>query len=155
MSAISVLDFKDPRTLANFLLDLSRNETEYDKYLSHKLVDNYEIANRRLKETLEQKQNWIQNGFANYVDEFECLVCEDAHKANKQEIRIVDRKHYDCPLPKNPLTRETDHDNWWTRTWLLEKCGAKLLAHRLKNNLTIDREKFESDKIKLYDEKKC
>ena len=155
MSAISVLDFKDPRTLANFLLDLSRNETEYDKYLSHKLVDNYEIANRRLKETLEQKQNWFRNGFGNYVDEFECLVCEDVQKANKQEIKIVDRKHYDCPLPKNPLTSETDHDNWWTKKWLLEKCGAKLLAHYLKNNLTINIEKFENAKIKLYGEKKC
>ncbi|XP_076665647.1 alpha-(1,3)-fucosyltransferase 10 isoform X2 [Andrena cerasifolii] len=155
MSAISVLDFKDPRTLATFLLDLSRNETAYDKYLSHKLVDNYEIANRRLKETLEQKQNWLRNGFGNYVDEFECLVCEDVQKANKQEIKIVDRKHYDCPLPKNPLTSETDRDNWWTKKWLLEKCGAKLLAHYLKNNLTINREKFEDDKIKLHDEKKC
>lgn len=157
MSAISVLDFKDPKSLANFLLDLIKNETEYDKYLSHKLVDNYEIANPRLKKALEHKDKRSLNEFGNYVEEFECFVCENTQRTKTQEIKIkiVDEKHYHCPLPKNPLTNKTDHRNWWTGQWIVEKCGAKALVNYLKNNRTITKEEFEKDKMKLYNRNEC
>ncbi|XP_053983950.1 alpha-(1,3)-fucosyltransferase 10 isoform X1 [Hylaeus volcanicus] len=151
MSAISILDFKDPESLANFLHDLSTNETEYDKYLSHKLFDNYEIDNQRLKKALESNREWIGNEFGNYVDKFECFVCENIQIANEQrKKKIIDTSHYDCPLPRNPITSRTDYHNWWTKQWILEKFGAKLLTYHLKNNLTISVEKFEKDKMELY-----
>ncbi|XP_054009488.1 alpha-(1,3)-fucosyltransferase 10 isoform X2 [Hylaeus anthracinus] len=151
MSAISILDFKDPESLANFIHDLSTNETEYDKYLSHKLFDNYEIDNQRLKKTLERNREWIGNEFGNYVDKFECFVCENIQIANEQrKKKIIDTSHYDCPLPRNPITFRTDYHNWWTKQWILEKFGAKLLTYHLKNNLTISVEKFEKDKMELY-----
>ncbi|XP_076235052.1 alpha-(1,3)-fucosyltransferase 10 [Calliopsis andreniformis] len=155
MSAISILDFKNPRALANFLLDLIKNETEYNKYLSHKLIDNYEIANQRLKKALEYKHKWFRSEFGNYVEEFECFVCENIQKIEEQKLKIVDKKHYDCPLPKNPITNTIDHQDWWTKQWILEKCGAKVLVNFLKTNVTITKEKFESDKMKLYSQNKC
>ncbi|XP_078041671.1 alpha-(1,3)-fucosyltransferase 10 [Augochlora pura] len=154
MSAISVLDFKDPKSLANFLNNLANNETEYNKYLSHKLIDNYEVENQKLKDALNKNNGWPRTEFGNYVDEFECLVCENVQKAN-QSTKIVNSKHYDCPVPRNPITNEIDYTNWWTEQWDIEKCGAKILMHNLKNNLTINIENFNADKMKLYIRKQC
>ncbi|OAD56647.1 Alpha-(1,3)-fucosyltransferase B, partial [Eufriesea mexicana] len=151
MSAISILDFKDPINLANFLHNLSNNETEYNKYLSHKLIDKYEINNERLKMALNKNKE--SNKFGNYVEEFECFVCESIQKTEK--TKIVDKKHYDCPLPKDPLTHKIDHSNWWTQQWILGKCEAKILSYSLQNNLTINIENFEKDKMKLYDKNEC
>ncbi|XP_076378421.1 alpha-(1,3)-fucosyltransferase 10 isoform X2 [Megalopta genalis] len=154
MSAISVLDFKDPKSLANFLNNLTNNETEYNKYLSHKLIDNYEVENQKLKNAFNRNNEWSRTEFGNYVDEFECLVCESVQQAD-QPTKMVSSEHYDCPLPRNPITNEIDHTNWWTEQWVIEKCGAKILMHNLKNNLTINIEKFNADKMKLYVSKQC
>ncbi|KZC09294.1 Alpha-(1,3)-fucosyltransferase B, partial [Dufourea novaeangliae] len=155
MSAISVLDFKDPKSLADLLHNLSNNEIEYNKYLTHKLVDNYGIDNKELKIALERNNKWSRNEFGNYVDEFECLVCNNIQNMNKQKTKIVDLKHYDCPLPIHPIKKTTDHQNWWTKQWILEKCGAKVLVQYLKNNLTINMENFEKSKIDLYVKNQC
>ncbi|XP_076652292.1 alpha-(1,3)-fucosyltransferase 10 isoform X2 [Halictus rubicundus] len=154
MSAISVLDFKDPKSLASFLNNLSNNKTEYEKYLTHKLIDNYDIDNQKLKNTLHRNNEWSRKEFGNYVDEFECFVCESIQKSN-QKTKIVDLKHYDCPLPRDPITNKIDHHNWWTQQWIIEKCGAKILMHHLKNNLTINIENFNKNRIKLYAKKQC
>ncbi|XP_031369673.1 alpha-(1,3)-fucosyltransferase 10 isoform X2 [Apis dorsata] len=153
MSAISILDFKDPISLANFLYNLSNNEIEYNKYLSHKLIDNYDIHNERLKKALKKNKKWLSNEFGNYVEEFECYVCKNIH--TKKKRKIINKKHYNCPLPKNPLTNKIDYSNSWTRQWILEKCSAKILNYYLQNNLTINMENFERDKIKLYDRNEC
>ncbi|XP_076298728.1 alpha-(1,3)-fucosyltransferase 10 isoform X2 [Lasioglossum baleicum] len=154
MSAISVLDFKDPKSLASFLNNLSNNKTEYEKYLTHKLIDNYDIENQKLKNTLHRNNEWSRKEFGNYVDEFECLVCDSIQRSN-QKTKVIDLKHYDCPLPKDPITNKIDHHNWWTQQWIIEKCGAKILMHYLKNNFTINIEKFNKEKMKLYAKKQC
>ncbi|CAK9822127.1 Alpha-(1,3)-fucosyltransferase 10 [Anthophora retusa] len=153
MSAISILDFKDPISLAKFLHNLSHNETEYNKYLQHKLIDNYEIPNKRLKEALEKNKKWFHNEFGHYVEEFECFVCESVQKIRKR--KIVDKKHYNCPLPKNPLKNKTDDYNSWANEWILGKCDAKVLSYYFQNNLTINKDNFEKDKIKLYNKNEC
>lgn len=153
MSAISVREFKDPKSLANFLQKLVLNETEYDKYLSHKLSNNYEIHNERLKKAFEKNTTWFRNEFGNYVEEFECFICENIQKQRKK--KVVDKEHYDCPLPINPLTNEVDHNNWWVKQWIVEKCGAKVLTYYLQNNLTINMENFEKEKLELYDKNNC
>lgn len=73
----------------------------------------------------------------------------------KKKTKIINKKHYNCPLPKNPLTNKIDYSNSWTRQWILEKCSAKILNYYLQNNLTINMENFERDKIKLYDRNEC
>nr|XP_034191953.1 alpha-(1,3)-fucosyltransferase 10 isoform X2 [Osmia lignaria] len=153
MSAISMLEFKDPISLANFLHVLSSNETEYDKYLSHKLIDNYEIPNQRLKKALEKNKRWFRNEFGNYVEEFECFICENLEKSRK--TKFVNKEHYECPLPINPLTNKIDHNNWWVKQWILEKCSAKLLTYYLQNNLTINMDNFEKEKLQLYNNNDC
>ncbi|CAL7948915.1 unnamed protein product [Xylocopa violacea] len=152
MSAISVRDFKDPISLANFIQNLSNNETEYNKYLSHKLVDGYEIDNEKLRKALE-KNKLIFNEFGSYVEEFECFVCK--HVQSQRETKMIDKKHYNCPLPKNPLTNKIDRSNWWTKQWILEKCTAKILSDYLQNNFTINMESFEKTKMKFYRENEC
>ncbi|XP_017892507.1 alpha-(1,3)-fucosyltransferase 10 [Ceratina calcarata] len=152
-SAISVHDFEGPASLAKFLQNLSDNEVEYDKYLSHKLIDNYKIDNERLRKALNRREQWSSNEFVNYVEEFECFVCE--HVQMTEATKIVEKKHYDCPLPENPLTNKLDDSNWWTQQWILEKCGAKILTHHVRNNFTIDIGNFENDKYKLYDKNEC
>ncbi|XP_076638056.1 alpha-(1,3)-fucosyltransferase 10 [Colletes latitarsis] len=150
ISAISVLDFKDPQNLATFLHNLSKNDTEYDKYLSHKLFDNYEIENQRLRKALENRK-WFQNEFGNYLEEFECFVCKDIQKANRRKKRI-DTSHYDCPLPRNPITTKIDYHNWWTKQWILDKSDANILSYYSKNNLTMNVKNFDIDKTRLYNQ---
>lgn len=148
-----MLEFNDPISLANFLHELSSNETEYDKYLSHKLIDNYEIPNQRLKKALEKNKRWFRNEFGNYVEEFECFICEKIQKS--RETKFVNKEHYECPLPINPLTNKIDHSNWWVKQWILEKCSAKVLTYYLQNNLTINMDNFEKEKLQLYNNNDC
>jgi len=154
-SAISILDFADPLELASFLHELVKNDSAYEEYLSHKLSkQKYLITNRRLLEVYERKPIGIINEFGNYVEEFECFICKRIHN-RKRETSIVTKKQYDCPLPKDPITGKIAERNWWVRQWNIEKCGAKLLAHYITRNISININHFDEQKMYMYDNKEC
>lgn len=155
-SAISMLDFASPVELANFLHKLVKNDSAYEEYLSHKLNErDYRVTNNRLLHALGKRPTGIINEFANYMDAFECFVCEQIQNDHGLERNMVTRKQYDCPLPRDPITNEINQRNWWTQQWNIEKCGAKLLAHHITNNISTNKIYFDKQKLNMYDRNEC
>ncbi|XP_072746923.1 alpha-(1,3)-fucosyltransferase 10 isoform X1 [Anoplolepis gracilipes] len=155
-SAISILDFTGPRALADFLHTLVRNESAYEEYLSHKLNERkYRVRNSALLHALERRSTTIPHEFGNYVDEFECFICEQIQNNRESKIRTVTKKQYDCPLPRDPITGGISKRNWWMQQWNIEKCGAKLLAHYITNNISINIKHFNVQKMNMYDNNEC
>ncbi|XP_011173595.2 alpha-(1,3)-fucosyltransferase 10 isoform X2 [Solenopsis invicta] len=153
-SAISILDFAGPIELANFLHSLLRNDSAYEEYLSHKL--NEHITNSELLHALKKRATKT-NEFGNYMEKFECFVCEQIQKNNRElkEINIVTKKQYNCSLPRDPVTGEINKRNWWTQQWNIEKCGAKLLTRYITNNISININYFNEQKMNMYDKNEC
>ncbi|KAG5332657.1 FUCTB fucosyltransferase, partial [Acromyrmex heyeri] len=157
-SAISILDFTSPIKLAHFLHNLLKNDSAYEEYLSHKLNLKREnrVTNSKLLHALEKRQTGIPNDFGNYMEEFECFVCERIQK-NSYELKksIVTKRQYNCSLPRDPITGEINKRNWWTEQWNIEKCGAKLLSHYITNNISINIKHFDEQKMTMYDNNEC
>lgn len=135
---------------------LLKNDSAYEEYLSHKLSKHENrVTNIELLHALARRPAEISNEFGNYMEEFECFVCERIQKNNhKLENSIVMKRQYDCPLPKDPITGEISN-NWWTEQWNIEKCGAKLLTHYITNNISIDINRFDEQKMNMYDNNEC
>ena len=103
--------FASPKELAEYLLFLDGNDTEYEKYLEFK---NTRVSNPRLLQHMEERE-WIvdgryeeyQEGKVNFIDGFQCFVCNEVHRRMKlaaegKELPTVtaNRDHYHCPLPE-------------------------------------------------------
>ncbi|XP_077276370.1 alpha-(1,3)-fucosyltransferase 10 isoform X1 [Temnothorax americanus] len=156
-SAISILDFAGPIELANLLHNLLKNDSAYEEYLSHKLSKRENrVTNSELLRVLERRPTGIANEFGNYVEEFECFVCERIQRNDhKLEKSVVTKRQYNCPLPRDPITGEINKRNWWTEQWNIEKCGAKLLTHYVTKNLSININRFDERKMNMYDNNEC
>ncbi|XP_036146861.1 alpha-(1,3)-fucosyltransferase 10 isoform X2 [Monomorium pharaonis] len=157
-SAISISDFDGPIQLANFLHNLLKNDSAYEEYLSHKLSERKSrITNNKLLHALERRGTETPNKFGNYMEEFECFVCERIQKNNQEleEISIVTKRQYNCSLPRDPITRKINNRNWWMQQWNIEKCGAKLLIHYVTNNISININHFDEQKMNMYDNNEC
>lgn len=134
---------------------LLKNDSAYEEYLSHKLREGeYRVTNDKLLRALEKRPTGISHEFESYVEEFECFVCEQVQDDRESE-KIVTRRQYNCPLPRDPVTGEIGKHNWWINQWNIDKCGAKLLAHYIVNNIDIDMKKFHKQKMNMYDNNEC
>ncbi len=73
-TAIEVLDFDSPKELADFLLHLNRQDSEYDKYLKFKAKNG--VKNSHLLDLMQNREWGINNDRlkGNYIDKFECMV---------------------------------------------------------------------------------
>ncbi|XP_014470326.1 PREDICTED: alpha-(1,3)-fucosyltransferase 10 [Dinoponera quadriceps] len=155
-SAISILDFAKPAQLAQFLHKLVKNDSAYEEYLSHKLGNReYRVTNDKLLHSLERRPTGVPNEFGNYLEAFECFICERIQNNRKLQIDTVTKQQYDCPLPRDPITGEIDEHNWWIDQWNIEKCGAKLLAHYVINNISFSINGFNKQKMYMYDNDEC
>ncbi|XP_046478346.1 alpha-(1,3)-fucosyltransferase 10 [Neodiprion pinetum] len=157
-SAISVRDFAGPKELANFLLLLTTDESRYSEYISHKISRNLNerITNPRLRNALSNREKDVPNEFGNYVRSFECLVCQRSFdKLEKRNSYIVNKVHYNCPLPVNPLTNTVDKSNFWVDEFIIGRCKAKLLAQLVLRNISIDRQSFDEQLSTFDPERDC
>lgn len=134
-----------------------KNDSAYEEYLSHKLGKReYRVTNNRLLHSLERRPTRVSNEFENYVEAFECFVCESRMRNNrKSQTDTVTKQQYNCSLPRDPVTGEIDKRNWWLGQWNIEKCGAKLLAHYATNNISFDTNYFNEQKMYMYDNDEC
>ncbi|XP_041930781.1 alpha-(1,3)-fucosyltransferase 11 [Alosa sapidissima] len=131
-SAVIVDDFPSPRKLAEFIMALDGDDTEYSRYLEFKTPS--KITNLRLLEGLESRE-WGVNDMSkpNYLNGFECYVCDQenkrlaAEKAHQQNPELhappspktANNSHMGCPLP-SPGYGEVDdiHPNdGWLQMW--------------------------------------
>ncbi|XP_012276747.1 alpha-(1,3)-fucosyltransferase 10 [Orussus abietinus] len=156
-SVISVADFLQPKDLAEHLVNLTNDELQYERYITHKLYpSNFRITNARLLTALRDRSSSMPHDFVNYVRSFECFVCKKLHDPNRMKnVHIVNTKHFNCPLPRSPLTGEVNKNNWWVDRWNLEKCSAKLLVQKIMNNVLIDMNQFDEERFKMYVTKNC
>ncbi|XP_046752653.1 alpha-(1,3)-fucosyltransferase 10 [Diprion similis] len=154
-SAVSVRDFAGPKELANFLLLLATDESRYREYISHKISRNLNerITNPRLRNALRNRDKSVPNEFGNYVQSFECLVCQRSF--DNANSYIVNKEHYNCPLPVNPLTNTVDRSNFWVDEFIVGRCKAKLLAQLVLRNISIDRESFHQQLLTFNPERDC
>lgn len=134
---------------------LLKNDSAYEEYLSHKLKEHENrVTNSDLLHVVEMRPTGIPNEFGNYMEEFECFVCEQMWK-NKLEKSIVTKRQYNCSLPKDPITGKINKRNWWTEQWNIEKCGAQLLTYYVTNNISININRFDERKMNMYDNNEC
>lgn len=87
------------------------------------------------------------------MEQFECFVCQQIHYS-RESAAILTKRQYNCPLPRDPVTGEIGQ-HWWINQWIIEKCGAKLLANYVANNISIDINNFDEQKMNMYDNNEC
>ena len=102
-SIIIADDFSSPKDLADYLKYLDQNDAEYEKYLAWKSEG---VTNKRLLESFHAREWFIDNEGPDFIDGFQCYVCDQLHLRRKQEKNtpiIADRSHYDCPMAEPSL----------------------------------------------------
>lgn len=149
--AILVEDFKSPKELAEYLHYLDQNDDEYNKYLVWKVRG---VTNKFLRTELEQRtwsitETW-KAGRTNFIEEFECFVCERVHENRKltqhghQEIQyIANESHLECPAPKPFFNENHFLLDWRTEFQQLDD-EAKALRYFADKNLKITKGDFHS-----------
>ena len=87
-SVILVDDFESPRALADYLNYLDKNDEEYEKFFAYK----HGITNQRLIDHMSKREWSVRDETGmklNYVDGFECYVCDRIHERKQQEAKGV------------------------------------------------------------------
>ncbi len=104
-SIIVAEDFESPKELAKFLLELDSDDGKYNEYLEYKRTG---VTNRLLLEHYENRKWTIDNGDGiNFIDGFQCYICDELHKRRKQsnsKPMIATKDHCMCPVPEPILT---------------------------------------------------
>ena len=148
--------FESPRALAEYLLKLDSNDTEYNKFLDYKRTG---ITNSRLLDHLNAR-NWVVDSNdgegESFIDGFECFVCNKLHERKglqdhlaKQESETLHRiiantSHYHCLSPKPFLPkyqsvddRSDDDSMMYLQHWSrMEKCAldrARIASEAVSN----------------------
>lgn len=105
-SIINIRDFKNAADLSSFIKNLDKNDSEYETYLGYKQKNG--VTNEYLKSLMSNRKWGINNDRirGNFIDKFECLVCERIHENNEREKNNQESKtyqankhHYGCPGP--------------------------------------------------------
>ncbi|XP_060752423.1 alpha-(1,3)-fucosyltransferase 10 [Tachysurus vachellii] len=105
-SAIVVDPKQPPEKLAQYITSLDKNDQEYLTYLDWKLKQ--EVTNQRLFKEVMERQWGVQDITQdNFIDVFECMVCnrvwENNNRQNKGLVPRVwqaEEHHLTCPPPK-------------------------------------------------------
>ncbi|EDW78074.1 uncharacterized protein Dwil_GK24808 [Drosophila willistoni] len=152
-SAIYVDDFPNAAALAEYLLFLADNQTEYDSYRQHKLNSANNIDNKRLIENIMTRYYQIdetQKEGSSLFQKFECAMCQ--RLASSEKYKSADVRHYECPLPPihAPLSnkQEPHHAEDWRSMMEVGRCQAQLLDNFFQANRSFTQEQFEQ---KLYE----
>ena len=110
-SFVDIRDFEDPKQLATYLQNLNENDSEYEKFLEHKLKGR--IDNEKLIGAMEKRVWGINNDpeRINFIENFECGVCNALHKRRKESnIYVADTRHYGCKYPETVLNSMKAHE---------------------------------------------
>ncbi|XP_077000843.1 GDP-fucose protein O-fucosyltransferase 3 isoform X2 [Tamandua tetradactyla] len=104
-SAILVSEFPHPRDLASYIRRLDADDQLYEVYIEWKLKG--EVSNQRLLTALRERTWGVQDVHQdNYIDAFECLVCNKVwDNIRLQEKGLPPKRwkaevtHLSCPEP--------------------------------------------------------
>ena len=105
-SVILADDFASPKELADYLKYLDQNDEEYEKYFNYKKG----VTNKRLVNHMSKREWFINDNTGmklNYIEGFECNVCDRVHERKQKEARglplakeIANRTHYNYTYAK-------------------------------------------------------
>ncbi|XP_010887894.2 alpha-(1,3)-fucosyltransferase 10 isoform X1 [Esox lucius] len=146
-SAVVVVPDEPPEKLAQYLKRLDENDLEYSTYLEWKLKR--EVSNLKLIKELKERPWGVQDLTQdNYLDVFECMVCNrvweniDRRKEGLfPKTWQAERNHLTCPPPKtfdfvSVPSNQTSLQGIWTSSYEQSKKEAialRRLAERNRN----------------------
>lgn len=101
-SAILLQDYPTPELLSEHINELIANDDLYEEYLEHKTKGI--ISNKHLIEATKARP--YQTSLSNVMDEFSCFLCNKLHESKDRPLphRVINRSHFNCPLPISALT---------------------------------------------------
>ncbi|CAF0842145.1 unnamed protein product [Rotaria sordida] len=148
-SAISILDFATPADLAHYIHKLNINDTLYDFYRHFKL--NRIISNDTLLVRTMSTRTWgIHNDRirGNFINKFECVVCERVHKTRKDSTIKYQAKFedYGCPPPTtfDRHGKKLERTGNWYRTYVYTRCQVEVFQE------LIDQKNYSFTEKDLY-----
>ncbi|GFN94943.1 alpha-(1,3)-fucosyltransferase 10 [Plakobranchus ocellatus] len=130
-SVLSILDFPVVEDLVSRIKELNLKDVDYDKLRNWKHTG---VTNSELQKILRERtwtpydeQTWSW-GQVNFVEAFECFVCEHIHENLQREARgdpIISRwakkEHYGCPMPlefdKSGRYTQESKSYTWSKLW--------------------------------------
>lgn len=140
-SAIIIDDFKSPKELAKYLKFLDKNDDEYNKYLQWKKsgVTNTLLKDMLQKRTWDIKDTW-KYGRSNFIEDFECLVCQRVHKnddlvrqGQQPEQYRADNSALECPKPEE----FAGSHNTWLDDWENHENMAQAVRYFTDRNVAV------------------
>lgn len=148
-SVILVSDFKSPKELAEYLEYLNKNDEEYNKYLLWKKTG---ITNKVFRDMMEHRSWSIVDtwkyGQTNFVEDFECFVCDRVHQnlkrnqGGEKELKyIAQHSHLQCP---EPATFSGTEAFSWKYEYQAKSDEAKALRYFAEKNIKITNGDFHA-----------
>ncbi|KAM8983889.1 GDP-fucose protein O-fucosyltransferase 3 isoform 1-T3 [Ara ararauna] len=152
-SAILVSSFSHPRELANYIKTLDTNDQEYESYLQWKLKG--DISNPRLLTAMKERKWGVQDITQdNYIDTFECMVCNRVWENIRREEKgwlpqswKARVNHLSCPKPE-AFSFSTSSPGWtslhkmWIPSFEQSKKEAWALRHLVERNRNFTAQEF-------------
>ncbi|XP_029457601.1 alpha-(1,3)-fucosyltransferase 10 isoform X2 [Rhinatrema bivittatum] len=152
-SAILVARFSHPQDLASYIKQLDENDTEYKSYITWKLKG--DISNGKLLAAMKERKWGVQDMMQdNYIDAFECMVCnrvwENIRRQNKGlELKRWTAKanHLSCPSPE-AFTFLPRSSHWtplremWKPSFEQSKKEAQVLRQLVNRNINFTSQEF-------------
>lgn len=101
-SAILLQDYPTTELLSEHINELMANDGLYEEYLEHKTRGI--ISNKYLIEATKARP--YQTSLSNVMTEFACFLCNKLYESKKRPLphRVINRRHFNCPLPISALT---------------------------------------------------
>jgi Glycosyltransferase family 10 (fucosyltransferase) C-term len=147
-SAINAREFISPKALADYIMLLDKDENKYQEHLKHKDRDARERLNSALVDVMESRtwsvgeKLWGNFEAKTLVEEYECFVCRKLHSNKEDRKWIVDKSHYDCPVPKSSLTKNELKNSFWAEQWHQGKYEAMVLKRIAYFNEAVTQKEF-------------
>ena len=123
-SVILISDFKSPKELATYLIELNNNDMKYNEYLAHRKNG---ITNPEFHKSIERQpwkiKKWQLPNFGHFMfAHYSCHVCDRLHERNNRlkahlkdssisplPIRFGKLNHMGCPLGEPYFGQENSH----------------------------------------------
>lgn len=147
-SAINARDFSSPRALADYIKLLDQDEEKYYEHLKHKGVGARKSLNSALVDFMASRtwsvgdKLWSNFEAKTLVEEYECFVCRKLHSREEDVKWVVDKSHYDCPVPKSSLMKDELKNSFWAEQWYQGKYEAKVLKRIAYSNEIMTQKEF-------------
>lgn len=158
-SVIYIEDFPNARVLAEFLMNLNDNSTEYLSYVTHKSqrrIDNQMLLKHLVTRHYSHRGDQ-PNEESSLIHKFECFVCRQLHWNATQQTAT--KRHYNCPLPPvfAPLEQQAlpKYGSDWRSMMAIGRCQAQLLNEFWQANRTYTGKEFVQRLGKLSAKNLC